>query len=88
MLKCRNKNSENKSATHKNFDTLIFGQCDPGKTPYNSWGKPVRKLLLIYGKCFYREVKCTGKIPENKVKIYLVFCAYLCLGKRAKKEKN
>jgi len=31
---------------------MIFGQGDPGKTPYNSWGKPVRKLLLISGKCF------------------------------------
>ena len=84
MLKCRNKNSENKSATHRIFDTLIFGQCDPRKPPYNSWGKPVRKLLLISVKCFYGEVKCTGKISTNKVQTYLVFCACLRLGKRAK----
>jgi len=27
---------------------MIFGQHDPGKTPYNSWGKPVWKLLFIF----------------------------------------
>ena len=44
---CRNKNQQTKTAT-QNILTLIFGQHDPGKTPYNSWGKPVWKLLFIF----------------------------------------
>ena len=40
MLEKQNKTQQNKSATQK-IDMLNFGQCDPEKTPYNSWGKPI-----------------------------------------------
>ena len=32
---------------------MIFGQCDPGKTPYNSWGKPVQELFFISENAFF-----------------------------------
>jgi len=40
----------NSHLTHLN--TVIFGQGDFGKTPYDSWGKLVRELFLISVKCF------------------------------------
>ena len=53
--KCRNKKSAGTNSHLTHLNTVIFGQGDPGKTPHNSWGKPVRKLFLISGKCFYSE---------------------------------
>ena len=35
----KNQQAQNSYSTH--FNTEIFGQGDPGKTPYNSRGKPV-----------------------------------------------
>ena len=60
---------------HTENDTLIFCQYDPGKTPYNSWGKPVRKLFFISKYCFYGEMICTVKIPAIIIFTYLEHCA-------------
>ena len=49
---------------HTKNDTLIFGQHDPGKPPYTSWGKPVQKLL-ISDKCFYNEREILKKISAS-----------------------
>jgi hypothetical protein len=38
---CRIKNQQLKTAIKTHLNSVIFGQLDPGKTPYNSWGKPV-----------------------------------------------
>jgi len=50
--KCRNKKSAGTNSHLTHLNTMIFGQDDPGKTPYNSGGKPVRELFLISEKCF------------------------------------
>eukprot|EP00253_Pinus_taeda_P015267 PITA_15267 len=48
------ENTEIKISRYKQpLNTVIFGQGDPGKTPYNSWGKPVRKLFLIPKNALY-----------------------------------
>ena len=44
---------------------MIFGKCDPGKTPYNSCGKPVWELLFIYENAFTKKLKYTVKIPAT-----------------------
>ena len=49
------KSASIKTVIHT-FDTDIFGQHDPGKTPYNSWGKPIWELL-ISEKCFLQWEK-------------------------------
>ena len=71
----------NSHLTHLN--TVIFGQCDPGKTPYNSWGKPVRELFLISENAFYSE-KYSTKISKQTFTTYLVFRASQPTGKICK----
>ena len=80
------ENAEIKKLTHTNthsthLNTVIFGQGDPGKTPYNSWGKPVRELLLISEYAFYNERKIQQKISKQTFTTYLVFCAPESTGK-------
>jgi len=38
--KRRNKKSAGTNSDLTHLNTVIFGQCDPEKTHYNSWGKP------------------------------------------------
>ena len=68
--KCRNKKSESIKQPFNTFNTDIFGQHDPGKTPYNSWGKPVRKLLLISGKMLFTVIEIFSKINNQQTDFY------------------
>ena len=61
-------------STHDN--TMIFGQGDRGKTPYNSWGKPVRKLLLISGKKYFYSER---NIQKNQQVNFYNLSRFLCL---------
>ena len=45
---------------------MIFGQLDPGKTPYNSWGKPVWELFFISGKCLLQRKFFSKKSAKQK----------------------
>ena len=67
--KCRNKITAvtNSHSTHHN--SIIFGQGDPGKTPYNSWGKPVWELLLISEKCFLQWEKYSEKSASKLLQL-------------------
>ena len=57
----------NSHSTH--YNTVIFGQGDPGKTPYNSWGKPVWELLLISEKCFLQCEKYSEKSASKLLQL-------------------
>ena len=86
--KCRNKiiAVTNSHSTHHNSE--IFGQGDPGKTPYNSWGKPVQNLLLISGKCFYSKRNIQQKISKQTFTTYLVFRASQLTAKTCKQRNR
>jgi len=43
---------------------VIFGQYDPGKTPYNSWGNQFESSF-ISENAFTEKLKYTVKIPTT-----------------------
>ena len=61
------KHSKNITATQKM--TVIFGQCDPGKTPYNSWGKPVWELFFISENLLQRNWNTQKKSNIHKIQL-------------------
>ena len=71
--KCRNKITAvtNSHSTHHNSE--IFGQGDPGKTPYNSWGKPVWKLLIYFWKMLLQWAVIHRKLQQTQKSLILTF---------------
>ena len=72
--KCRNKIQQLQTAIKTHLNTEIFCQGDPGKTPYNSWGKPVRELFFISENYLFTVRNIQQKISKQIYNLSLFPC--------------